>query len=191
MQIIEQSIFVFDAIFENFKIYLKKKILIVRFVDGGRSSVGDGAPSTTRNHMGSCCCKSKPQETYCCRDDTDTDSDTGCEELVVVSVRHTPVEMVEREEEKVESEVFTEVEDVEDTEVEEVGDIAVEEDTEVEAFTEVEEQEEVGFPLYRFNFFTAKNCNKKSLYFENSPHSTIYKLYSQLFCFICRIFSEK
>ena len=68
--------------------------------------------------------------------------------MVVVSVRHTPVEMVEREEEKVESEVFTEVEDVE-----EVEDIAVEEDTEVEAFTEVEEQEEVEVPIFWFNFF--------------------------------------
>ena len=99
--------------------------------------------------MGSCCCKNHPRETYCCRDDTDTDTDTGCEEVVVVSVRHTPVEMVEREEEKVESEVFTEVEEVEDTSAEEVEDIAVEEDTEVEAFTEVEEQEEVGpsFPV--------------------------------------------
>ena len=99
--------------------------------------------------MGFCCCKSNPRETYCCRDDTDTDtdSDTGCEEVVVVSVRHTPVEMVQREEEKVESEVFTEVEDVEDT--------AVEEDTEVEAFTEVEEQEEVEVSLFPFNFFNA------------------------------------
>ena len=105
--------------------------------------------------MSSCCCK--PRETYCCREDTDTDTDTdtGCEELVVVSVRHTPVEMVEREEEKVESEVFTEVEDVEDTSAEEVEDIAMEEDTEVEAFTEVEDQEEVGSIFSYFISFNA------------------------------------